>query len=126
MTPRSNRTSTLALAATILGMTLLFTARAEQLLEPGPPQSLKHSEQVHLAALAEAKAAGGDPLRAATIQNNLAALYHQQGKYREAEALLREALTIREEFLGAENFEVAITLSNLAAMVGVSGKPALA
>ena len=123
MTSQWNRVLSQVLPATMLEM-VLITGRAEQLLKAEPFQSSKLNEQVYLAALSEAKAIGGDPLRLATIQNNLAALYHEQGRYREAETLLREALRLREELIGKESFEVAITLSNLAEMIHVSGRSA--
>jgi len=58
MTPPCNQVLARGLAGAILAMALLLTTRAEQLPEPEPPQSPQLSEQVYLAALAEAKAAG--------------------------------------------------------------------
>ena len=50
----------------------------------------------------------------ATSLNNLAVLYHAQGKYAEAEPLYRRALGIREKALGPEHPDVATSLNNLA------------
>ncbi len=52
----------------------------------------------------------------ATSLNNLAALYHSQGKYAEAEPLYWRALTIREKSLGSDHLDVATSLNNLAVL----------
>lgn len=46
--------------------------------------------------------------------NNLAALYHSQGKYRMAEDLYQKALEIKRRLYPEENEEVALALQNLA------------
>jgi CHAT domain-containing protein len=58
---------------------------------------------------------------AATL-NNLAGVYHAQGKYADAEGLYRRALTIREQALGASHPGVAQTLNNLAVVYQAQGK----
>jgi tetratricopeptide (TPR) repeat protein len=47
--------------------------------------------------------------------NNLAALYHSQGKHALAEDLYLQSLEIKKRLLGEENAEVALNLQNLAA-----------
>ncbi len=49
--------------------------------------------------------------------NNLAALYHQQGRYAKAEPLYQRSLTIREKALGPEHPRVATSLENYAALL---------
>lgn len=46
--------------------------------------------------------------------NNLAALYHSQGKYRMAEDLYLKALEIKRRIYPEENEEIALALQNLA------------
>src|SRR6516164_1594827 len=48
--------------------------------------------------------------------NNLAALYHSQGKYRMAEDLYQKALEIKRRIYPEENEEVALALQNLAVL----------
>ena len=52
----------------------------------------------------------------ALLYHNLAALYHAQGKYAEAEPLLKRALAIWAKALGPAHPDVATTLNNLAAL----------
>jgi tetratricopeptide (TPR) repeat protein len=47
--------------------------------------------------------------------NNLAALYHSQGKYTLAEELYLRSLEIKKSLLGEEDIEVALNLQNLGA-----------
>jgi tetratricopeptide (TPR) repeat protein len=47
--------------------------------------------------------------------NNLAALYHSQGKYALAEKMYLQSLEIKKHILGEEHAEVALNLQNLAA-----------
>ncbi len=53
----------------------------------------------------------------ATSLNNLAELYHAQGKYPEAEPLYQRALAIWEKALGPEHPNVATVLENYAALL---------
>jgi tetratricopeptide (TPR) repeat protein len=55
-------------------------------------------------------------------QNNLAALYHSQGKYLLAEQLYLQSLQIKKRILGEENTEVALNLQNLAACYSARGR----
>ncbi len=49
--------------------------------------------------------------------NNLAQLYHAQGKDAEAEPLYQRSLAIREKALGPEHPDVATSLENYAALL---------
>jgi len=49
-------------------------------------------------------------------------LYLAQGKYKQAELLLRRALAIREQMLGSESPRTAITLAHLARLSRDQGK----
>jgi CHAT domain-containing protein len=60
----------------------------------------------------------------ATSLNNLAALYEDQGKYSEAEPLLKRALQIRERALGPNNLYFAQSLMNLANLYRYAGRQA--
>ena len=56
--------------------------------------------------------------------NNLAGIYHEQGKYEEAEPLLRRSLSIYKKAFGEESFEVAFGLNNLAVLICMQNKTA--
>ena len=58
----------------------------------------------------------------ATSLNNLAALYHAQGRHSEAEPLLQRALSIREQQLGAEHPDTANSLNSLALLYHAQGR----
>ena len=58
----------------------------------------------------------------AQILNNLAELYHSQGKYAEAEPLQKRALVIWEKALGPEHPRVATSLENYAALLRETGR----
>ncbi len=49
-------------------------------------------------------------------------LYKTQGRYAEAEPLLKRALAIREKTLGPEHPRVATTLENYAALLRKTGR----
>ena len=68
------------------------------------------------------KALGPDHPDLATYLNNLAHLYHAQGRYAEAEPLNKQALTIWEKALGPEHPHVATSLNNLAELYKAQGK----
>jgi hypothetical protein len=48
-----------------------------------------------------------------TSMNNLAAVLGDQGKYEEAERMLRQALAAREKVPGAEHPDALMSMSNL-------------
>ncbi len=54
--------------------------------------------------------------------NNLAALYHAQGRYAEVEPLYKRSLGIREKVLGPNHPDVATALNNLAALYQAQGR----
>ncbi len=54
----------------------------------------------------------------ATMLNILALVYRDQSKFKEAAALLNDALAIREKTLGHDHPAVAATLNNLAVLYG--------
>ncbi len=56
--------------------------------------------------------------------NNQAGLYQAQGRYAEAEPLVKRALAIREKTLGVEHPEVAQSLENYAALLRKTGRDA--
>ncbi len=62
----------------------------------------------------------------ATVLNNLAELYHVQGKYAAAEPLYQQSLAIREKSLGKDHPDVAGSLNNLALLYYEQGKYAVA
>ena len=60
------------------------------------------------------KALGPDHPDVAGSLNNLAVLYHDQGRYAEAEPLYKRSLAIEEKALGPDHPDVATSLNNLA------------
>ncbi len=62
----------------------------------------------------------------ATSLGDLAALYHHQGRYAEAEPLYRRALAINENALGPEHPSVAKSLENYAVLLRETGRGAKA
>jgi tetratricopeptide (TPR) repeat protein len=65
---------------------------------------------------------GADHPDYAIALNKLALVYRAQGKYGEAEGLLKRALVIRERALGANHSDVGQTLHNLALVYRDQGK----
>lgn len=55
--------------------------------------------------------------------NNLASLHTSQGRYTEAESLLKRALVIEEKQFGAEHPHVAIVLENYTALLRKANRP---
>ena len=80
------------------------------------------AEKAWLGALKEAESFGSEDPRLADSLNNLAMLYHTQGKYAEAEPLYQRLLAIREKALGPEHPDVATSLNNLADLYRAQGK----
>jgi CHAT domain-containing protein/Flp pilus assembly protein TadD len=68
------------------------------------------------------KALGRDHPAVATALNNLALLYHNQGRYAEAEPLYQRSLAIREKALGRDHPYVATSLNNLAELYRSQGR----
>ncbi len=80
------------------------------------------AEKQWAAAVMEAEGFGPQDPRAATSLNNLAAVYHLQGKYAEAEPLYKRSLAIREKSLGPGHPLVAQSLENYAALLRKTGR----
>ena len=57
-----------------------------------------------------------------TSLNNLALLYHAQGRYPDAEALFKRSLTIQEKAVGPDHLYVANSLSGLAILYQTEGR----
>jgi tetratricopeptide (TPR) repeat protein len=73
--------------------------------------------EVHfLDALKEAETFGEGDARLALSLNNLAAVYHTQGKYTMAEPLYTRSLEIKTRVLGEEHPDVALNVHNLAVL----------
>jgi tetratricopeptide (TPR) repeat protein len=64
----------------------------------------------------------GQPLTQAKLLDTIGTVYRKLGLYSEAEPLLRQALSIREEFLGSESIFVAESLLSLASLNERQGK----
>jgi tetratricopeptide (TPR) repeat protein len=64
--------------------------------------------------------------RLAKSLNNMAALYHTQGKYSMAEELYKRCLEIKQTVYGEEHMEVAISWHNLAVLYSARRKYDLA
>jgi tetratricopeptide (TPR) repeat protein len=63
-----------------------------------------------------------DPLAEALALTKQAGPLYQQGRYAEAEPLLKRALAIREKALGPEHPEVAAVLENISRLYEAMGK----
>jgi tetratricopeptide (TPR) repeat protein len=73
-------------------------------------------------ALAVFNKKDSDGLISATCSEQLGTAYGAQGRYSDAEVLSRKALKIFQQKLGADNMEVAVTLSNLGNRLAKQGK----
>jgi tetratricopeptide (TPR) repeat protein len=74
------------------------------------------AEQKFLDALKEAEKFGEDDSRLSLSLNNLAAIYHTQGKYTMAEPLYTRALAIKQKAHEGDHSEIALNLHNLAVL----------
>jgi tetratricopeptide (TPR) repeat protein len=68
--------------------------------------------------------APGEPLAEARALNRQAVALYGQGRYAEAEPLLKRALEIRERSLGPDHPDVAESLNNLALLYESRGRSA--
>lgn len=75
---------------------------------------IPEAEVKFLAALEEAEKFGEDDPRLALTLNNLAAMYHEQGKYTMAEPLYKRALDLRIRIHGELHADIALNHHNLA------------
>ncbi|MDH3669747.1 MAG: tetratricopeptide repeat protein [Gammaproteobacteria bacterium] len=72
------------------------------------------AERHLLAALRTAEEMGPEDPRLALSLNNLALVYHAQGRYDEAEPVYKRAISITERALGPDHPNLAASLGNLA------------
>ena len=72
-------------------------------------------------AIRESQLGADHPDTAASL-NDLAGLYYAQGRYSEAEPLLKRSLAIRESQLGTDHPHTAQGLNNLAALYESQGR----
>lgn len=77
-------------------------------------ERVAQAEVKFLEALEEAEKFGEDDPRLALSLNNLAAVYHTQGKYTMAEPLYTRSLDIKTRLHGEDHPEVALNVHNLA------------
>jgi tetratricopeptide (TPR) repeat protein len=77
---------------------------------------VNEAERQFADAVKEAEQFGEDDNRLAVSLNNLAAVYHTQGKYSMAEPHYLRALEIRKRILGDEHKDIASNLYNLAVL----------
>ena len=87
---------------------------------PGPLRRGRAALQARL-AIGE-KALGPDHPDVGIRLNNLAQLYHGQGRYAEAEPLYKRGLAITEKALGPDHPDVGIRLNNLALLYHDQGR----
>ncbi len=80
------------------------------------------AEKQWSAALKEAEGFGPQDPRLATSLNDLAGLYHDQGRYAEAEPLYKRSQAIWEKTLGPDHPDVAASLNNLALLYYNQGR----
>jgi tetratricopeptide (TPR) repeat protein len=77
---------------------------------------VNEAERQFAEAVKEAEQFGEDDNRLAVSLNNLAAVYHTQGKYGMAEPHYLRALEIRKRVLGDDHKDIASNLYNLAVL----------
>lgn len=73
-------------------------------------------EQMYSVLLTLQECEGEQSMPIAVTRNNLAALYHVQGRHAEAKPLYEQALKSQEEQVGSHHPDVAMTLNNLAGL----------
>ena len=98
-----------------------YNAAGEKAYQQG---HYEEAENQFVVALKEAEEFGGQDPRLATSLNNLALVYHEQGKYAEAEPLYRRGLAIQEKALGPEHPNVATSLENYAKLLRKTNREA--
>lgn len=102
-------------------------SRSERLPSPhfaisSATTSLHNSWVLRRALATQEQELGPNHPNTATSLNNLALLYHTQGKYTQAEPLYQRALAICEHELGPNHPDTATSLNNLAALYRNQGK----
>ncbi len=92
----------------------MFSAALEEADKSGPDDPRVAISLAWLTVLSDTQILGPEHPATGTSLNDLAELYHGQGRYAQAEPLSRRALAIFEKALGPEHPNVAISLYNLA------------
>ncbi|KAI8437176.1 hypothetical protein MSG28_010507 [Choristoneura fumiferana] len=83
----------------------------------GPSLLLDESEALHKAALALSMMAFGEKnVQTAKHYGNLGRLYQSMHKFQDAETMHLKAIAIKEELLGAEDYEVGLSIGHLASL----------
>ncbi|RMX52041.1 hypothetical protein pdam_00003706 [Pocillopora damicornis] len=78
---------------------------------------LKEAQELHLASLDLArKSFGENNVQTAKHYGNLGRLYQSMRRYEEAEVMHKKAIEIKEQILGSEDYEVALSLGHLASL----------
>jgi tetratricopeptide (TPR) repeat protein len=95
--------------------------RAEKAFRQGDYDDAENSVE---AALEKAEQFGPEDPRLAASLNNLAFIYHVQGRYADAEPLYRRALVIVEKVLGPHHPNVATAMENYAALLRKTNRSA--
>lgn len=101
-------------------MTQEAVASWQELVDSGntayKKRRIAQAEIYFLDALKVAESFGEDDPRLSLTLNNMAAIYHSQGKYAMAEPLYQRSLEIKKRVLGEDHLEVATCLYNLAVL----------
>ncbi|XP_034831741.1 amyloid protein-binding protein 2 [Maniola hyperantus] len=100
--------------ALILEEIALDTPAGQDMREPS---LLEESESLHKAALELSMMAFGEKnVQTAKHYGNLGRLYQSMQKFQDAETMHLKAIAIKEELLGAEDFEVGLSVGHLASL----------
>ncbi|XP_013145703.1 PREDICTED: amyloid protein-binding protein 2 [Papilio polytes] len=100
--------------ALILEEIALDTPAGQDMSEPS---LLEESEALHKAALALSMLAFGEKnVQTAKHYGNLGRLYQSMQKFQDAETMHLKAIAIKEELLGAEDYEVGLSVGHLASL----------
>ncbi|XP_072949628.1 amyloid protein-binding protein 2 [Epargyreus clarus] len=100
--------------ALILEEIALDTPAGQDMSEPS---LLEESEALHKAALALSMMAFGEKnVQTAKHYGNLGRLYQSMQKFQDAEMMHLKAIAIKEELLGAEDYEVGLSVGHLASL----------
>ena len=93
----------------------------DALREAGPPRRLRAVVQASAGDLRERRQVRSIP-RSRRVLNNLGQVAKVQGRYAEAEPLIKRSLAIREKVLGRDHPDVARSLNNLAELYERQGR----
>ena len=110
-------------ASSLDNLACVLIRQSQTAVAPQKQRQLAEAEDLEREALAiRRKLFGNEQLEVAQSLDNLALVFHAQGKNAEAESRLREALAMRQKLLGGENQPVAMSLLNLADALSEEGK----